>query len=1129
MADLALNLFGPFKATLNGEPLHQFRTVKVQALLIFLVAESDVAHRREALMELLWPRSPLKSAQGNLRQTLFRLRKMIPVLTTGDGHQKMLFLLSDRLTIRVNPDVSFELDAGRFDDLIGQSRVHDHQSLVSCHECRERLRVAAKVYGGPFLADFYLTDSNNFEDWAAAKREAYRRQALETLDTLSVVELQRGAFVEAQAFARQQIAIDRLDERAYRRLFEALARNGRLNEALAEYDKLRELLALELGTEPSEETSQLYAHLSSGDQLLTTAGKEEERGAIVDLVRSGDGPAKPPGFLAGEGDEKEKRGVFVGRARELSRLIGFLDQSLAGRGGVAFVIGEAGRGKTSLLDEFAGRAQADHPDLVVAAGVCNAYSGAGDAYLPFRDVMAMLTGDVETPWSAGLITRDHALRLWRLLPATAGAIVEQAPDLLDTFVSPEALVSRLTTFSSGERGKLALLQERLANLASAGRQSEDQSQLFGAYTEVLKTLARQHPLVLILDDIHWADVSSINLLFHLARRIGESRILILGAYRPEEVLLGRDGQGHPLKDVLGEFKRHFGDIWVDLDQGEQAEDRAFVDALIDTEPNRLGERFRQALAHHTQGHPLFTVELLRDMQGRGDLLLDEMGYWNESPDLGWDTFPAKVEGVIEKRIGRLDADLQEALTVASVEGETFTAEVIARVLGVKEQALVRRLSGELDKQHRLVRATGIERLGAQRLSHYRFRHNLFQRYLYTSLDEVERAYRHETVGNELEELYLGQPGKLEAIAWQLARHFREAGDDERALSYYMLAGERAVRLFAHEEAIQYLHAALELLESGERVETQLGLLEELAGIHGLLTKKAQAISYYQAALDLWSTLAGADKMIAVRLHRKILETLIIRWEEVLEAWSQTLAASRTYLEARVPLAQSEQPQLEWVRVLTALARTTDMGFMSPEELDTAEGYAQAAVELAEQLDAPEELSDALAALASVYFVRGRLPEQLEVSRRTLALSRDPRFSNQRKRSGILGGLSDALMAVGEYAQAMHYLLEREELAIQIRDAATQVWAMGLQALCLLRLDRWEELFKLEEKLRDLERRYPGDQIVSGGNCVVLSFSAAAHALQGELDRAGVLREQAYAIMASGPEGTPENWGRTHYY
>ena len=124
--------------------------------------------------------------------------------------------------------------------------------------------------------------------------------------------------------------------------------------------------------------------------------------------------------------------------------------------------------------------------------------------------------------------------------------------------------------------------------------------------------------------------------------------------------------------------------------------------------------------------------------------------------------------------------------------------------------------------------------------------------------------------------------------------------------------------------------------------------------------------------------------------------------------------------------------------------------------------------------------------------------------------------------------SHCAIRVGEYTQTMDYLLEKEELAIQIRDITVQVWSLGLQALCLLRLDRWEEVFKLEEKLRELERRYSSDQL-GGGYCVVLSICGAAHALQGDLDQARVLREQAYAFMAAGVLETTENWGRSQYY
>jgi len=117
------------------------------------------------------------------------------------------------------------------------------------------------------------------------------------------------------------------------------------------------------------------------------------------------------------------------------------------------------------------------------------------------------------------------------------------------------------------------------------------------------------------------------------------------------VSLGRGGERHPLEPVLNELKRYLGDVWVDLAQTEKAEGRQFVDALLDSEPNRLGEGFRQALFRHTGGHPLFTIELLREMQERGDLIEDE-GRWVEGPTLNWGALPARVQGVIEERIGR---------------------------------------------------------------------------------------------------------------------------------------------------------------------------------------------------------------------------------------------------------------------------------------------------------------------------------------------------------------------------------------------------------------------------------------------------------------------------------------------
>ena len=134
----------------------------------------------------------------------------------------------------------------------------------------------------------------------------------------------------------------------------------------------------------------------------------------------------------------------------------------------------------------------------------------------------------------------------------------------------------------------------------------------------------------------------------------------------------------------------------------------------------------------TKGHPLFTIELLRTLQEQGDLVLDKNGRWQVTSALSWDALPARVEAVIAQRVGRLSDELRQVLTVASVEGENFTAEIVGRVLGSDERDVVRLLSGQLDRRHRLVRAQGVKRFGQQRVSRYRFRNYLFQKYLYDS-------------------------------------------------------------------------------------------------------------------------------------------------------------------------------------------------------------------------------------------------------------------------------------------------------------------------------------------------------------------------------------------------------------
>lgn len=529
--------------------------------------------------------------------------------------------------------------------------------------------------------------------------------------------------------------------------------------------------------------------------------------------------------------------VFVGREKELQLLDKRLGLVIEGRGQVCFVTGEAGFGKTSLATEFARRAQQRHKDLLVVIGDCNAHTGISDPYLPFRELLSMLMGDTDDRVAQGMTTEENAGRLQGFLGVSKRIVADVGPDLIDIFLPGVGLATRAGALVVGDKSARKKRNAGFASsaaalaMADAGAGSE-QSRIFEQVTSVLTSLAEQKPLLLILDDLHWVDDSSASLLFHLARRIEGSPIQVIGTYRPEEVALGRGEARHPMEQVVSELKRHYGDPVVVLGDETEAETRQFIDMLIDSEPNELGEEFREEMHRRTNGHALFAAELLLDMQERGDLRQDESGAWIESDMLDWKSLPARVEGVVEERINRLEAELQEILTIASVEGQTFTAQVIGRLQEITDRRLLKSLTRELDRRHRLVSEEGTRRVGDHRISRFRFRHHMFQKYLYENLGESEREQLHEDVAAILESLYEGQRSK---VAAQLARHYERAQMYARAAECYLLAGERATEVYACKEALKLARRGIAALEEVGDVSEHSQLLLDL----NLLVGQAQ--------------------------------------------------------------------------------------------------------------------------------------------------------------------------------------------------------------------------------------------------------------------------------------------------
>ncbi len=362
MPVLRISLLGPFLARLDDQPVYNFRTNKVQALLIYLAVERGRPHQREALMTLLWPDMPLASAQVNLRQTIYRLRQAIPQVDCTTDDSTVPLLLADRQTVQLNPKGDIRLD------------VEEFQAGMDADPA-----AAAALYRGDFLADFFLVDSNAFEDWAESSREKLRRQAIAALDELAQDSLAKGEYPQALSFAWRRIDIDPLSESAYRVLMQALVGNGQRNEAISQYQSWRRRIKDELGVEPGAEIAALYSQIQADSREETPPRSEAQtpargkswtvvghapthrREARLDLVAQSSRPAhmqsgkfehRAPASTGPRNNLTSQPTTFVGRQEEIADLERLLaDPEIR----LVTIVGPGGMGKTRLALEVAER------------------------------------------------------------------------------------------------------------------------------------------------------------------------------------------------------------------------------------------------------------------------------------------------------------------------------------------------------------------------------------------------------------------------------------------------------------------------------------------------------------------------------------------------------------------------------------------------------------------------------------------------------------------------------------------------------------------------------------------------------------------------------------------------------
>lgn len=358
MTRLNLRFLGTFEATLDGERLTAFRSDKTRALLAYLTIEAGRAHRREKLADLLWGEHGERAARVSLRKALSNLRKALGPLLDPPAEPPLITITRQTVTVAEGHE-DLQLDVATFSDLIAAHRRHPHEDAARCTVCVPYLRQAVGLYRGEFLAGLNLDDSPPFNEWRLLQQEHCHRQAVDALETLIAYYDGVADDGAVQRLAGRMLELEPWHEEAHRRLMTALARAGRRNEALAQYERCRRILQEELGVEPTTETTTLYETVLAGD--VPVPGRSRPSRA-----------PHPPHNLP------TQKTPFIGREGELATLRARLfDPAYR----LLTIAGEGGAGKTRLALAAAQRALRHFPDGVWFAPLDDA-AGEGNADLP---------------------------------------------------------------------------------------------------------------------------------------------------------------------------------------------------------------------------------------------------------------------------------------------------------------------------------------------------------------------------------------------------------------------------------------------------------------------------------------------------------------------------------------------------------------------------------------------------------------------------------------------------------------------------------------------------------------------------------------------------------------------------
>jgi DNA-binding SARP family transcriptional activator len=812
----------------------------------------------------------------------------------------------------------------------------------------ETLQRVADLYRGPFLAGFSLPASPEFEVWATQERHAWERLYLEALAALIEEWTVSGEHDSAIACARRYLQTDDLAEDVHRRLIELYAASGDRSAALRQFERCAATLERELGVSPLPETRAVY-------QDILEDRPPSLRRPVAKLAWATLPSLDVP---------------LVGRDDALRQLKQAYTRARSGYGGVVLISGEPGIGKSRLMQDFV--TELEGQATVLVGGGHEAELG-----MPYWSLVEALRPHLPTiDWTVLSVEPLYLAEVSRLLP--------ELRTLLPDLPAPAAV---------------ELKQEK--------------GSLFLALAHWLLSLAAQRPpLILCLDDLHWADEATLSWLGYLARRLRHAPVLVLCAYRTEEAAevaalrteLARLGVLHevrlaglPVTEVL-RLIRHL--------SGQSSG----------------ADLFSQYLHRETGGNPFFLLETLRAMFEAGILWEDETG-WSTGVDETTEDYrelplPGTVCQAIRDRLTRLSPQARQVLEAGAVIGHQFDFELVRATSGRRESEVLDALDTLLTRQ-----------VVSEHDGSYRFNHDLIRAVVYRDLSYGRRRLLHRRAGEAVERL---RPDDVTA----LTLHFERAEELGKAARHALQAGLAAKAVFAHTEARTYFDRALTLLEQ------EAAYLQKSEAIVANRRLRVQALAERGWALRLLGDMEAyaRDSQEVARLAGLLDDqrTLAhLRWREAYtHRWFCRYPESRKTAEEGIHLSQAAHD-----RLLEAMCwREVGMAARATGDYDGAQAALERALSLFVDLgDTVYELH-AIGNLSTLYCRLGEYDQAMDLARQALARCDEAELPLERRLP--LGDLGAAAALMGDTDWAQECLLESLDIARKIADCTQEIFCLG---------------------------------------------------------------------------------------